>query len=423
MSLIHGRSPRRIVFAILLVSVWTPLRPAHAAGEWPSRTLADGTPLRVPDGVSGVAISADGRWVATSSFAKRVYVWRFGDGRLWKVIPCASQRPSVAFTPNSRTLAIEVAPGEIGLFDPSSGRAIRSIDGQGPFRVSTDGVTLIGQLADGAPAVWQLPSGKLVYAYASPKTASQPGSPAERPSLSGSGQITTAAVSVLPDGRRTLSLVRRSAGRHVVRSGDEVIGQTSYEEILELRNLSGGPPLRSWSLGTRVVDEHGSADLSVSMDSEGHQLLFRPGTGAFFHLDFRKEAAPRALRSVAMKKAAIFPDGRKLLAWDRDTISVIDLAGDRPIWTEKAPAGSSFLVPTISSDGKRVTVAVQASGAMVLDASSGHRLFESAGAIADVAANRTGDRIVLCERYSCSFRDLATIPHRSGVTPRARGGN
>jgi WD40 repeat protein len=160
--------------------------------------------LRGHEGVASVALSPDGRWVASSSYfllpqdvvrvsdlrtGKVVWtlpgqaraefspdgrwlvtggdecrVWEVGSWRLARVIPRAPGTGAVrhaTFSPDGRALAVAAAPGVVRLVDPLSGRERATLAGPDTkeiqlLRFSRDGTHLAGVCSRAGVRVWDL---------------------------------------------------------------------------------------------------------------------------------------------------------------------------------------------------------------------------------------------------------------------------
>jgi WD40 repeat protein len=153
-------------------------------------------PLRPHEDVRYIAVSPDGRLVATGShLGTKVRVWHASSGKLEKELPVETsswvdfspdgkwlgtsgggcrlwavegwqQGPAIggtffAFSPDSKLLAVETGYGTIRLVDPSSGREFARLEdpsqGRAPMAFTSDGSRLVAINSDDASIqVWDL---------------------------------------------------------------------------------------------------------------------------------------------------------------------------------------------------------------------------------------------------------------------------
>ena len=152
-----------------------------ADGRWAVSASYDGT-LKVWDlgtgqlvytlkghaqGVTGVAVTVDGRWAVSASFDNTLKVWDLGSGQLVRTLEGhTAEVTGVAVTADGRWAVSASSDKTLKVWDLGSGQLVRTLEGH------TDGVTGVAVTADGRWAVsashdntlkvWDLGTGQLV---------------------------------------------------------------------------------------------------------------------------------------------------------------------------------------------------------------------------------------------------------------------
>ncbi len=121
--------------------------------------------------VSAVAISADGKLLASASFDKSVRVWDTATGRPRLTLKGHSDRLfSVAFSPDGKTLASASADGTVKVWDVATGAALLALAGHSGWvwsvAFSPDGQTLASASGNtgekpGEVALWDVATGRI----------------------------------------------------------------------------------------------------------------------------------------------------------------------------------------------------------------------------------------------------------------------
>jgi WD40 repeat protein len=295
------------------------------------------------DTVSSVAISSDGKIIASGSLDKTIKLWNLETGNLLAMLVGHSSAVlSVAFSPDSKILAsssnLEVRDGCIKLWDVESARIRQTLGGGlinlrvSSLAFSPDGQTLASGHAEAKIRLWQLNGGKL------------------RQTLKGHGWDVN-------------SLAFSRDGRFLVSGGlDGAIKIWNWRSEKEVRTLkrpsrsewigslvswfdssvgsiwsvavspdgktfaSGGSdmPIELWELETgkpvRILTEHSGTVYSVAFSSDGKTLasggedhtikLWNVGTGEL--LEILEHFGP-------VKSVAFSPNGQTLVSGSADT--------------------------------------------------------------------------------------------------------
>jgi len=118
--------------------------------------------------IRAVAISPDGKTVASGSADKIISIWNLDSGKLIQTLTGhANWVRSVAISPDGQTLVSCSADKTIKIWNLSSGKLIQTLTGHGngvsSVAISPDGKTIISGSDDGKLKLWELNSGNLIY--------------------------------------------------------------------------------------------------------------------------------------------------------------------------------------------------------------------------------------------------------------------
>lgn len=214
--------------------------------------------------ITGVDLSADGRFAVTSSFDGTIALWDLeaGGGGPRAAAPRAGVR-GLAFSPDGTTLAAGSYDGRLRLWDVATGELERTLSGHTGrvFEVafSHDGRALASTSADWSARVWDLDTGmeaRILAGHSGP-VVGVAFSPDDRLLATGSKDT-------------TVRLWDLAAGTHRVLSGHGAeVGGVDFSDDGALL-ASGGRDVRVWEVASGALDERlgdrGDAILGVRFD-------------------------------------------------------------------------------------------------------------------------------------------------------------
>jgi WD40 repeat protein len=277
---------------------------------------------RHADVVSAIAISSNGKTLASSSYDGEIKLWNLSTGSLLQTLAGHSDWvSSVAISPNGKTLASGSYDGEIKLWNLSTGALLQTLAGHSGVisstAISPNGRTLASGSYDGEIKLWNLSTGSLLQTLTghSGAVSSIAISPNGRTLASGSydGEIklwnlsTGALLRTLKGHRDWVSSVAISPNGKTLASG-------SYDGKIKLWNLSTGAP-------TRTLKGHSGRVSSIAISPNGQSLAGGSSDG---ELKLWKLGSGKLLHSITghasvVTAVAISPDGRTLASSSRDS--------------------------------------------------------------------------------------------------------
>lgn len=282
------------------------------------------------DWVRCLAISPDGKTLASGSFDKTIKLWQLPDGKLIDTLSRHSKGVfSVAITPDGQ-MASGSWDETIKLWQLDTGKLIDTLTGHsGSVRsiaIAPDGQTLISGSFDATIKLWSISRGKFI-----------------RSLTEEAGQVYAIAVS--PDGQilasggedGIITLWGVDTGKQLaVLTGNssKVMYQTStvWSLVMSpdgqiLACGSGDGTIKLWHLGTRelvgVLHGHSGQVMSVVISSDGETLISGSvdGTIKLWHLGTGQELGTlTGDSSASVVSVAIDPQGKTLASGNVDGI-------------------------------------------------------------------------------------------------------
>jgi hypothetical protein len=114
--------------------------------------------------VESVAISRDGRWLASSNWDRKVRLMEFPSGNQVREFESASKPRCVAISPDSKVIASGGSDFTVSLWDRERGKDLRRLTGHSgsilSVAFSPDGQRLASASADGSARIWNVVAGR-----------------------------------------------------------------------------------------------------------------------------------------------------------------------------------------------------------------------------------------------------------------------
>ncbi|MFB7928237.1 helix-turn-helix domain-containing protein [Streptomyces sp. NPDC056039] len=346
----YRTSPTREAVAALYDAAALPLRKRLVSGNEPVHSLA---------------VSTDGRTVATHSKDGKVRIWELPGGRLRHTFTGPGSSEVVALSADGRTLAVATSGGAdtvIGLWDPATGRRISTftvLDGAvGGMVFSPDGRTVAAASAT-AVRMWDVATGRSRHSF----TSDSPRSIAFGPdgntvvAASYSGQVRTWDVAT---GRTRTAHESEIDGQVVAISPDgRTYAVVRGDRSVQLRDVVTGKVRRTISDGPIGVNE-------VAFAPDGRTLAIRGGEDTVRLWDIASGTALGTMtaghRGRWLTNVALGADGRTVVTRSRrdPAIRIHRLSADHPQRTLPGHADTFITDIAFSPDGNTVTAVRQA---------------------------------------------------------------
>jgi WD40 repeat protein len=397
--------------------------------------LRRGTTLRLPSPVTAVAISDDGRRVATGTRAGRVVVWD-ANGRRLAAGPSHRLRVSaLGFGPGG-VLVSGSDDGTVRLWQPRSSPETRLI-GELPGQVQRLAVGRSGYVAAGGESgviyTWALATGRFVGAlpgHTGIVSALRYGKDGRR-LFSASDEGTLRAWESATGGSRTVMAGHRSRVQDIAIS---TLGNRAA-------SVSSDGELRIWDVArdtsTAELVGHTRAIPSLDYSRDGSHIVTASLDGTARVWDASSGRELRRFTARARLQAAVFGPGGSIIVADwNGKASRWDPGKDEPTWEKPAcaqePCGKAYTL-AVSADGRFVAAGSER-GAVLLNAATGDRIrvlhrdayivslqFDDAGAhVLSAGQDRRGqdDRAILAPTNRTGVE--VTLTHPAGDLWEAR---
>jgi WD40 repeat protein/tRNA A-37 threonylcarbamoyl transferase component Bud32 len=363
----------------------------------------------------GLAVSPDGRLIASASNDKTVKLWNASSLQLIRTLEHPSAVWSVAFSPDSRRLASSAAPpsepGEVTIWDLETGRPLQTLPTRNGLTAdvafSPDGTRLASTSGDREGPheviVWDLATGRKELVFTRHDDV-------------------VCAVAFSPDGRKIVSASGTQDGFADTKPGVAIVWDAGSGEVLatfhghtqtithvafrpdgrQVATTSWDKTIRIWDAATgaelRTLRGHTNIVASVAFRNDGRQLasggednavkLWDPDTGL--------EIATFRGHSDTVNSVAYVGDGRRLVSVSDDsTVRLWDATRVGPTRSLSEFTGRVTAV-VFGPSGKLVAAASEDRSLKIWDEATGRevlRIEARAGPIWGLALSPDGRRV------------------------------
>ncbi|BAZ20277.1 protein kinase [Kalymmatonema gypsitolerans NIES-4073] len=243
------------------------------------------------DWIYSVAISPDGKTLASGSYDKTIKLWNLATAEQIRTLTGHSDRVvSVAISPDGKTLASGSSDNTMKLWNLATGEEIRTLSGVFRVAISPDGKTLASGSGDNTIKLWNLATGEQIR------------------TLTGhSDSIYSVAIS--PDGK--------------------TLASGSLDKTIKLWDLATGEQIRT-------LTGHSYLVYSVAISPDGKTLASGSGdnTIKLWNLATGEKIRTLTGHSRSVSSLAFSPDGKTLASGNDDkTIKLWNLATGEQIRT------------------------------------------------------------------------------------------
>jgi WD40 repeat protein len=283
--------------------------------------------LEDPEGAAGLALSPDGRRIATSSYGlKAPRIWDAASGRLLRTLQAEGDEQSffaLTFTPDSRRFIAWSMYGKGRAWDVESGESTPMFNGHTEevftARFSPDGRRIVTASRDKSARIWDAASGRQLLVLGS-----------------FAGPVTTAAFS--PDGRRVVTTSRDGTWGGPARAPVD-------DRTVRVWDAASGNP---------IIDlKHDAIASSAFFSADGRHIVTTADDDTIRVWDAAAGKLVRTLKGYAGSRAAFSPDGRRVFTTNSATVRIWDFATGRTLSILQGHA-NGFAGVIFNNDGSRL---------------------------------------------------------------------
>jgi len=358
-------------------------------------------------GVTGVAVSADGRQVISGSDDKTLKVWDLESGNVIQTLSGHTREVTgVAVSADGRQAVSGSKDHTLKVWDLESGRELQTLSGHTGWitgvAVSADGRQVISGSLDNTLKVWDLESGKelqtlsghtgAVYAV----TFSADG----RQSVSGSLD-NTLKVWDLEIGKdlQTLSGHTGTVSAVLVIANGRQIISGSWDKTLRVWDLESGQELQ-------LLSDHKGVVNSVAVSADGRRVVSGSSDRTLKVWDLESGQVTQTLHghTGVVNSVAVSADGRRVVSGSLDkTLKVWNFESDLELQTLSGDTGGVSAVAVIAddrqvvSDDRQIVSVSWENNLKVWDLESGQKLQTLSGhtgGVSAVAVSADGRQVV-----------------------------
>ncbi|NQT17105.1 MAG: hypothetical protein HQ582_30390, partial [Planctomycetes bacterium] len=337
------------------------------AGVW---EIASGRQIaemkEMPDSVLDIAISPDGKLVATAGRDKLARLWEASTGQLvFTLSGHQSALECVDFSPDGRTLASAGYDPTARLWDVDSGRLVATLSGHEGSLMTTcfspDGRTLVTAGREGVLRRWDATTRQPIDALLPGVSEDDPPRPVLAIAYSPDRKLVASAHDDM-----TVRLRDPSTGRvvRVLEGDDEVVSTIAFSPDGRILATAGGDEkVKLWNVadgkqsGTLVG--HIGDVLSAAFSPDGKRLASGGAdkTIRFWDLASGRQAAHLEGHSATVRSVSYSPDGMRLASGSDDgAVKLWDPLASQPLATLTGHAGGIQAV-AFSPDGQTLASA------------------------------------------------------------------